>query len=585
MIRLPDVLIECGVCFQIAKVCHCVWTGLLPGSVYLFALAFFSSTASAVLAASLVALSEPLLVLGTHTLVNSLVSPLLFAALAIAISIANHTLEIKDRALDAHNTNGHSGMEKTTRPDEESRSVESSSILTNHPSIYLLWWLSVPITGVVLGILCYVRVDLLLFVGILVVTTYSTRIPNMISRVGAVVTVITSFGLSFISGLILAGYTDRLFYGHWFITPIQWFRFNVHRDLATEIFGGHSWFLYIRTILIQDPVFLLLILVSVYGSIQLLRSSRDTTALKLLVCLVLLVIVYSTKGHKEVRFLHDWIVLTLVFCGHGIFVVSSHITNRSGQETWHRTALLLSLLAVFAASSYYRFPRAEDGSNKRWAYKRATDSGYVNLCLQWVGQQADATGVFVDHDVHGFGGYTVLQKRIPIIAKMNEEFREWDTATRKRSASLYAVNGFHNATSFDDFGLWVTVQNVQRLVKYLLMSSTYNYAVVSTDRQFLEVGFNEIKRFGSVRVLQRDNSEQMRQRLYKMGDGMAYGKDPDILETEGRTLYTSGFYSQALERLKAAIEMDPKRIQLRDLVRDAQLKIHSVNRNRRQFKQ
>ena len=541
-----------------------MWTGFLPGSVYLFALAFFSSRVSALLAAALVALSEPLLVLGTHTLVNSLLSPPLFAALAVTISITNHTLDIHNR-------------EGTKEPTESDKSVissiESNSIMIRHSFLYLLWWLCVPVAGSVLGILCYVRVDLILFVTILASVTYSSRILSLITRIRAVFLVVISLGLSFISGLILAGYTDRIFYGHWFITPIQWFRFNVHQDLATEIFGGHSWLLYIQSILINDPIFLLFILISVFSTLQGARTSSGTTRLKLFICLILLVLVYSRKGHKEVRFLHDWIVLALVFCADSILAVCSYITHRHGQETWQRTAMLLSLLTVFAASSYYRFPCAKNGSNMHWAYKRAPDSGYVNLCLQWVGQQADATGVFVDHDIYGFGGYTIIQKRIPVIAKMNAEFREWDTVTRMPTVSLFAVNGLKNATSFDDFRLWVMVQNVQRLIKYLLMTPTYNYAVVSTERQFLEVGFNEIKRFGSVRVLQRDNSKKMKRQLYELGNKMPYGKDAHILETEGWTLYTSGLYSQAVERLEAALQMDPTRAHLKDLLTKAQIKL------------
>ena len=545
--------------------CHSVWTGLLPGCVFLFALVLLRRRLEALLAASLVALSEPLLVLGTHTLINSLVSPPLFAALAVAIGVIDHTLKIQN-SLDTH--------KRVKKKSDDTR--EHSTIPAGHSYAYTLWWLSLPVAGTIIGILCYVRIDVFLFVGVLLAMLYSTKLSHLISRFRAILPVIVSLGLSFIGGFLLAGYSDRLFYGHWFITPIQWFRFNVHLDLATEIFGGHSWFMYIQRILVEDPVFLVFVIISVYGSMHVACEKKSTRRLHLLVCLILLLLVYSTKGHKEVRFLHDWIVLALVFCANGIYTVSEHIADRLGQEKRHQIALLLSLLTVFAANSYYRFPSARDGSNKRWVYKRATDSGYVNLCLQWVGKQDDATGVFVDHDVYGFGGYTILRKRIPIIAKMNAEFREWDTVTRTRSASLYTVNGFVNATSFDDFRLWVTVQNVPRIVKYLLMTPLYNYVIVPADRQFVEVGFNEVNRFGSVRVLERDKSEQMKRHLYNMGNKLKYGMDPDVLETEGRTLYSSGFYAQALERLKAALQLDPKRVQLQDLVKSAEIKLNQL---------
>lgn len=543
--------------YQVAKLCHSVWTGFLPGSVFLFTLAYFNSRVSALLAAILVALSEPLLVLGTHTLVNSLLSPALFAGLAVIVSITNNTL-------DKHNRKG------TKEPTQKDKAILSSVELNwQNPLTWL--WLFVP--GFILGVLCYVRVDLILFVTILAFVTYGL----WITKIRAIFLHVILLGPSFIFGLITGGYIDWLFYERWFITPIQWFQFNVHQDLATEIFGGHSRFLYIQNILINDPIFLVFILISVFSTLPSLETPTDTTShrtrIQLLICIVFLLLIYSLKGHKEVRFLHDWIVLALIFCADGILVVCNYVTQRYSQETWHKTALLLSLLTVFAASSHYRFPCARTGSNMHWAYKRAPDSGYVNLCLQWVGQQSDSTGVFVDHDVYGFGGYTILQKRIPIIAKMNAEFREWDTVTRTPTASFFAVNGLQNATSFDDFRLWVMIQNVQRLIKYLLMTPMYNYAVVSTDRKFIEVGFKEVKRFGLARVLQRDNNKRTKQQLYELGNKMPYGKDADVLETEGQKLYKSGLYSQAIERLKASLQMDPKRTHLKDLLTKAKIKV------------
>ena len=421
-----------------------------------------------------------------------------------------------------------------------------------------------------LGILCYVRVDLLLFLFVF----FSAMHFPLVHLIFRGIRTLVHLALGFMLGLVIGGATDYAFYGHWFVSPIQWFKFNVHKDLATEIFGGHRWSLYIQRILIEDPVFLAFFLAGIIGIFYAgWRSTPEhKTSLRLLVSILILLAIYSAKGHKEVRFLHDWIVLVIVFSSAGLsFAIRKIVASQ--KKRW---LVLLGLVALYAASSYSRFPRARAETNERWAYKRVGYSGCINSGLEWIGHQADATGVFVDHDVYGFAGYTVLGRRLPIIAKMNREFREWGRVGVASSSSS-SLNGFANATSFDDFSLWVSLDNVGRLVKHLLASPIYNYAIVPKSRQFFKEGFVVVQRIGPVLVFRRDTSPKMVLLHQHLSLDIPYGPNGAVLEEEGTILYNSGFYSQAIERLTAALKIDPGREDLQSMLTMAKRKIDKTN--------
>eukprot|EP00118_Oscarella_pearsei_P004576 m.19827 g.19827 ORF g.19827 m.19827 type:complete len:708 (+) comp27911_c0_seq1:300-2423(+) len=566
----------------ISKVFHSILTGLLPCGVMLFTLSLFRGCEwMAFFSASLAAVSEPLIVLGTHTLINSFVSPFLFVSLAVVsatlnrIGIGTSQQNDSEPALQlAKNRQDvlQNGISKT-----EEDTVTVSKIRSRREKIWLPEWQSLISFGSAscLGTVCYIRVDILLFLFVFFGVMHFPVIHLVFKGFRTLV----HLGLGFCLGICFGGFVDFFFYGHWFISPTQWFKFNVHKDLASEVFGSHSWLLYVRNILINDPIFLAFLVAAVAGIIYTVAARRSfspqtKTASKLFLCLLILFVIYSMKGHKEVRFLHDWIVLAIVFAGVGLsFAIKTMFTSRLNQ--W---VAVVTLVTLFAASSYHRFPRQRYQTNERWAYKRVAHSGCINVALEWVGRQPDATGVFVDHDVYGFAGYTVLRRPIPIIAKMNKEFREWDTVSgRPGRSNLASRNGFVNATSFDDFDLWVTLDNVGRLVKHLLMTPKYNYAVVPKDRQFFKEGFTAIIQVGPVMVFRRDTSEKMVNFHYKLSQKIPYGPNGAVLEEEGTILYNSGFYKQAIERLTAALLINPKRKDLEKLVTDAKTKLDNDN--------
>ena len=479
----------------------------------------------AILALLLTALSEPLLVLSTHTLVNSLLSPLAWLAMAGLC----HALR---------------------QPTEQVMSQQNNKR-----------WITALGSGLTLGLLVYIRVDMLLFIFILFFFLHAPFV-HLVRQAKVTFCLAAS---AFAGGFLFGGWIDFLTYGEWFISPLQWFRFNVQKDYATAIFGEYPSTEYIQRIFINDPIVIILTLIAIVtfvkpsqsGSTLLFFAQARRCAFRLLVAAVTLFLIYSSKGHKELRFLHDWIVLFLITNAIGIFCfVLSVASSRT-----NRRLLLVAVLVVFATSSYIRFPRAYNGSNRVWAWQRSRYAADVNQCLDWLGRQQgkhQPMGVFIDHNIYGVAGHSVIhQPNVDIIGLLNSEFREWDQAAKRRyGLPLTAGSEYTSVSTFHDCSFMCTIECVPRLVKHLLLTPRYNYLVMPAEREFKQAGYDKVKTCGGMSVLRRTTDKKQNQALIDLGQRSSLGQNAALLEREGELLLSTGKLEQGMDVLQAALDLD-----------------------------
>ncbi|XP_078676319.1 uncharacterized protein LOC144913443 [Branchiostoma floridae x Branchiostoma belcheri] len=566
--------------FQAARLGHVLVSSLLPPAARRLTWKLYRSDDVANMAAILVALSDHLTILGTHTLINSFLSPFLFLSLAGIISLDKNTLE---RHL------GSSG-----KVHSDSNKPEGSN------TKFQLSW------GAVLGLVCYIRVDAIIFLGAILISTTFPIQNNLRTLLGQ----FWWSGIGMLLGFTLGALDDYLCYGYWFISPIQWAKFNLFNDYTTLIFGEEDAMFYLRHLLLDSP-FLSLVtassvvilvftalpnLAQVWSGLCLrIRKSllhaelkpgpehRNNAgiqpatpvlysgymSLRLTVALALLFSFYVAKGHKEVRFLHNWIVLFLVCCS-GCLVNS--LKSALSQNRTARGYVLYSIVGVLVATTWVTFPSPEDASVNSWAFDRHGDSGQVNNALSFIGRQRDAAGVFLDYPVYMTGGYSVLRRDVPVVGKVQREYREWSLSERTTLPATFTFTAGRtevSVASFSKVAFLASEKNWLLLIRRLIDRPVYNYAIVPEGKTFLRTGFSMVKRFGTVVVLRRNDSAEENAALQTLRRKIPMGPNGSVLEGEARTLLTLGRVDMAVERLRAAIDLEPTRT-------SAQLLLQSV---------
>eukprot|EP00058_Branchiostoma_floridae_P027972 XP_002613463.1 hypothetical protein BRAFLDRAFT_71934 [Branchiostoma floridae] len=210
-------------------------------------------------------------------------------------------------------------------------------------------------------------------------------------------------------------------------------------------------------------------------------------------------------------------------------------------------------------------------SNIRTLLRHFARPGHVNRALSFIGRQRDTTGVFMDYPVYMTGGYTILRRDVPIIGKVQHEYREW---SQKERTSLPATFTFAGAAevsvaSFSRVAFLASEKNWLLLIRRLIDYPVYNYAIVPEGRTFLRTGFSMVERFGTVVVLRRNDSAEEIVALQKLRRKIPIGPNASVLEGEAKTLLTLGRADMAVERLQAAIDLEPTRTSAQQLLRSA----------------
>ncbi|KAG8345993.1 putative Alg9 like mannosyltransferase family [Trypanosoma vivax] len=164
---------------------------------------------------------------------------------------------------------------------------------------------------------------------------------------------ITSYGalaLALVLGITTS--LDRLFYGHWVLTPLAFFRFNVSLNLS-RFFGEHAWHFYIFPVLpfIVGPHILFTFLAPF-----LLRRGTFGAAVRLHIYSTLglcfwIVGIYSLIDHKECRFIFTVLPLCLVIAA---FVLSRWYSKYCTVRRLHRIFLLLNVVGIYVMCYVFR---------------------------------------------------------------------------------------------------------------------------------------------------------------------------------------------------------------------------------------
>ncbi|KAK7088577.1 uncharacterized protein [Littorina saxatilis] len=271
-----------------------------------------------------------------------------------------------------------------------------------------------------------------------------------------------------------------------------------------------------------------------------------------------LLLFYSSKEHKELRFVHNTTVLMLISSA---FVISTTLNILSRKFDCRQGQLLtVIVLTLFAADQWSSFPSSKDQSNKPWAYQRIEDSHDVNACLDYVSAQNDVTGVFLDSNFHATAGYALLHKDVPVFTLLVHEFVEFDDVTSKMRVSKPSLlDGFKNVSyvTVDKLSNFVSVQNAGYLVKVLIQKQQYNYFIIAKERKFLEVGFTDVFAHGTMRVVRRTFEPLEERQLVTMASRAPIGVNATVLKYEGDVLFRFHRFPLALERYTAAVQLNP----------------------------
>ena len=201
----------------------------------------------------------------------------------------------------------------------------------------------------------------------------------------------------FAIGALCFGLLDRLTWGGWFHSAIEYLRFNLVEGKASG-FGTASWSYYLRFLFHSMPA-----LAVVAGVLAVIGAWR---AKELAVLALLFLALHSWVPHKELRFIFPLLPLGFALAALGVDALSG--TARRGA-----IAALLAF-ALVSAAEYHTLTFGELGAKDYPAAQSAYDDfGPVNRLLTAAGQRADVCGIYMGLHVAWSGGYSYLGRNVP----------------------------------------------------------------------------------------------------------------------------------------------------------------------------
>jgi hypothetical protein len=517
------------------------------------------------LAAILSAYSLPLSVLGTHALDTSFLSPFVIAALTPILGcFLDHRYNPTKAILNSRttvnenqsNTNHSDATSSKNKWKKTIKTIKLSAIFQE--MIYFL-------CGFVLGIACYIRVDTTVFVGTLLLTCSS--IFMQFNQLIGVLFMILFAGGGFAMAVWVGGYEDLYRYGSMFISPRQWFRFNMKNNLPSILFGDQKPWKFVVEILFSDIYSSLFTMLSLIGlSVGFFRQSpRRTANLEniLTTVLVFLTILQCVSNsliiQPETRHLHNTVVLVLI-----IFAYSLHqnlaLLRKSILKEEQLKFFLILFLGLYALNSYSIYPSPDSSSDNPWKYPRMKESRDVNLCLEFTSGRSNVTGVFVDSSLHLTHGYTILNHNVPLLISIQNEYHEY----RSREFLMISHHKFHiteHIRMINRFSDFIYKTNEFYLKKVLLGRIEYNYVICDKIRApiFMELGFQPVYSTEGFLTLHRSLNKKEAQTSISLSRSMVLGENATLLEYEGSWLYTASEFDVAAERLERCLKIDDSR--------------------------
>lgn len=546
-------------------------TSCLPLAVYYLTRRLYPCRLTSQLAAIFTACSLPLSVLGTHALDISLLSPfVVFSLVPLLGFFLDARYHPTAAMLKSYSQNGQEVAKNSdgngfTKPDNGSatkipKETPASTLAT------LFNALSYFVSGFILGIACYIRIDIVPFAGTLLVTfpLIFTHFNQLLSTV--FMTAVASCG--FVAAVWIGGYEDLYRYGSMFLSPMQWINFNMKNNLPSVLFGSQRPLRFLMEIFFSDIFSALFTVLTVIGLCVgfFKHSERRTATLENIITVVLTfltVVQFASHwlmGRFETRHLHNVIILVLIISAssfHHILAVLRHHKILKDQQL---KFLLVVVLGLYAMNSYSMFPSPTSSPGNPWTYPRMKESRDVNLCLDFVSRQCGVTGVFVDSSLYLTHGYTIINHNVPLLILIQNEYHEYRTKKTLRVShhKFHITEHIRILNRFTDF---LHKDNEFYLKKVLLARTEYNYVICDKLRAptFIELGYQPVHSTQGFVVLNRNFNEKEARRSVSVSRSMVSGENATLLEYEGSWLYTAALFSVAAERLEKCIETNDSR--------------------------
>ena len=584
--------------FQACRLFHAVVSAHLPLTIYKMILRLNGDKDSAILSAIYISTSVHLKVLGTHTLVNSFMAPFVFFTLSTLIfqttafgetTVTNtkcaNALCQRRKVAKAKNNNICKGKCSDTQ-DKCGSKIQRDKVTSRRlASLSCLWTGTNEIhqmqknfcCGLTIGIICYMRVDTTLFfsVSLICFVPYSKIAQFLTTKNGIII--ILAFCVSFSFG----GFVDNMDYGVWFVSPAQWLNFNVFTDKATVLFSGrHSMYyfemLFISRITIAIQVAsIFLAFRPVARQNPVLESNKNFFNNALLAFLILFII-YDIKIHKELRFVHNVIVLFHVAAGSATALVLQEARKWIPCKITH-SVLLFSLASLLVGDSWTNFPRNGNENFSKWKYKNNSISNDLNAAFYFVSQQEDVTGVFCDQSLYDSAAFTLLHQEVPLFIKIHHEFQEFTRAAAKSIAAgtLYLKKGEEIYVSIlNRVSNFFTEENYPEIVKYLLENKDYNYLVINEASDAFRNHYRTVYSKGDVTVLKlHDNNTEVGLNEFRNNSKM----NVTLLEYEGSWLITFGLPQVAVDHLETGLLNDRSNVRIFQLLAKAYMQLNKTN--------
>lgn len=199
-------------------------------------------------------------------------------------------------------------------------------------------------------------------------------------------------------GALLFGLVDRLTWGGWFHSAIVYLRFNLVEGRSAG-WGTEDLFYYLRTLFDSMPLLAL-------GTLS-LAALGAWRARSLAILAALFLLVHMAVPHKELRFVFPLLPLVFALAPLGLDRLSG------APRRWG--ALALAVPAAYSAGTFHRLTFGDVGAYRERAGSSAYDDfGSVNRLLLAAGQRPDLCGLFVQVHLAWTGGYTYLDREIPL---------------------------------------------------------------------------------------------------------------------------------------------------------------------------
>ena len=338
----------------------------------------------------------------SKTLTNTIVASFVFIALYIWL---------KDNNLSTKNITNENVISNVTKYQKYPKSINKIEYFG----------------GFLVGLAIWIRPDSAVIMGVLVLL--NIRKINYAKAI--------NFANGFLLSAVLDGILDLMYYGKFFITFINFLKFNLKYQ---DMFGSEPFGWYFNTIVTNQNsllylyyvsllVFFLIIIYFLY--INLKEQPYNAVFAKETVCFLKLFfwnffVLYwwESQPHKEGRFVILWEISFLLLGAYSILILAKYLRILIEQKVLNNSKLhimqkihlihkknsfFLTLILIICLTYPFVITNASEYDHIAWNNFRDLLEASV-----WVGQQKNVTGVAIDEPIWNNGGYTYLHRNVPI---------------------------------------------------------------------------------------------------------------------------------------------------------------------------